>query len=97
MLNNNQKKMCEKIIKNSTEIKQSFVAMEELAELQQAISKYQREPTIFNVDNIIEEMADVYIILEELKYVFPMYEDEIEKQIEFKLQRELKRIADKNS
>lgn len=98
MLNKEQIKQCIKIVDfyNNEEL-QSFVAIEELAELQQAISKYQREPTIFNIDNIAEEMADVYIILEELKHLFSIYEEEIEKQIDYKIKRELKRIADKNS
>ncbi|EKN40468.1 hypothetical protein CFSAN001627_19373, partial [Clostridium botulinum CFSAN001627] len=39
-----------------------------------------------------EEMADVYIVLEELKCLFSIYNDEIEKQIDYKLDRELKRI-----
>ncbi|HBJ2613307.1 TPA: hypothetical protein LA742_001767 [Clostridium botulinum] len=93
MLNKEQIEKCIKIVNSyDNENLQSFVAIEELAELQQAISKYQREPTIFNIDHISQEMADVYIILEELKHLFPMYEDEIEKQIDYKLDRELKRI-----
>lgn len=92
MLNNNQIKMCKKIIENSTQVKQSFVAIEELAELQQAISKYQREATIFKIDNIEEEIADVHIVLEELKIIFRIDKEEIENRINYKLDRELKRI-----
>ncbi|EQB3100459.1 nucleoside triphosphate pyrophosphohydrolase family protein [Clostridium botulinum] len=93
MLNKEQIENCIKIVDSyNNEELQSFVAIEELAELQQAISKYQREPTIFNIDNIAEEMADVYIVLEELKCLFSIYNDEIEKQIDYKLDRELKRI-----
>ncbi|EPY2283471.1 hypothetical protein ACTQ4P_05450 [Clostridium sporogenes] len=97
MLNKEQIKMCEKIIKNSTEIKQSFVAIEEMAELQQAISKVHRASTIPAIDHIAEEIADVYIILEQLKIMFGIDNTEIEEQIEFKLQRELKRTENKNS
>ncbi|WP_061329981.1 hypothetical protein [Clostridium botulinum] len=98
MLNKEQIEDCIKIVDlYNNEQLQSFVAIEELAELQQAISKYQREPTIFNIDHIAEEIADVYIILEELKHLFSIYEEEIEKQIDYKIKRELKRIEDKNS
>ncbi|HBJ2612633.1 TPA: hypothetical protein LA742_001059 [Clostridium botulinum] len=98
MLNKEQIENCIKIVDSyNNEELQSFVAIEELAELQQAISKYQREPTIFNIDRIAEEMADVYIILEELKHLFSIYEEGIEKQIDYKIKRELKRIEDKNS
>ncbi|EKN40405.1 hypothetical protein CFSAN001627_19828, partial [Clostridium botulinum CFSAN001627] len=44
-----------------------------------------------------EEMADVYIILEELKHLFSIYEEEIEKQIDYKIKRELKRIEDRKA
>ncbi|AUN19072.1 hypothetical protein B2H91_10690 [Clostridium botulinum] len=98
MLNKEQIENCIKIVDlYNNEQLQSFVAIEELAELQQAISKYQREPTIFNVDHIAEEIADVYIILEELKHLFPIYEEEIEKQIDYKIKRELKRIEDRKA
>lgn len=96
MLNKEQIEQCRRIVKCNGVTLQKFVAIEELAELQQAISKYQREQVIFNIDNITEEIADVYIILEELKHLFPMYEDEIEKQIDYKIKRELKRIEDKD-
>ncbi|MHB9925448.1 hypothetical protein [Clostridium botulinum] len=97
MLNKEQIEQCRRIVKCNGVTLQKFVAIEELAELQQAISKYQREQVIFNIDNIAEEMADVYIILEELKYICAIYDDEIKKQIEYKIKRELKRIEDKNS
>jgi len=41
------------------------IAQEELAELIQAISKYNRKGQI---DKVIDEMADVYIVLEQLSY-----------------------------
>ncbi|MBY6800145.1 hypothetical protein FCV24_12830 [Clostridium botulinum] len=96
MLNKDQIEQCRKIVESNGVTLQKFVAIEELAELQQAISKYQREQVIFNIDNITEEMADVYIILEELKYICAIYDDEIKNQIGFKLERELKRIESRN-
>ncbi|MBY6799501.1 hypothetical protein FCV24_14035 [Clostridium botulinum] len=92
MLNKEQIKQCKRIIEcNGIEL-QKFVAVEELAELQQAISKYQREPTIFNIDHIAEEIADAHIVLEELKIIFEIDKEEIENRINYKLDRELKRI-----
>ncbi|KOM97095.1 hypothetical protein ACP49_16310 [Clostridium botulinum] len=97
MLNKEQIKQCKWIIECNRIELQKFVAVEELAELQQAISKYQREPTIFNIDNIAKEMADVYIILEELKLIYSICNAEIETEIAYKIKRELKRIEDRNS
>lgn len=45
------------------------ICMEEPSELIQAISKYRRYGTGAEVESITEEMADVSIILEELKII----------------------------
>lgn len=54
-----------KMIQKNGKEKQMLVAMEELAELQQAISHFLRGRD----HNISEEMADVYIMLAELQYI----------------------------
>ncbi|HDK7179770.1 TPA: hypothetical protein PTV74_002127 [Clostridium botulinum] len=92
MLNKEQIKQCKMIVECNDVTLQKFVAIEELAELQQAISKYQREPTIFKIDNIEEEIADAYVVLEELKIIFGIDKEEMENRIDYKLDRELKRI-----
>lgn len=43
-----------------------IMAMEELSELSQAISKYKREPTAERAENLKRELADVYIATEAL-------------------------------
>ena len=43
-----------------------MMAMEELAELSQAISKYKRKPTAERAENLKRELADVYIATEAL-------------------------------
>lgn len=63
---------------------QLFVCVEELSELIQAISKVHRGGKI---ENLIEEIADVYIMLENLKDQFDITDTEIEKQMHYKLQR----------
>lgn len=47
---------------------QLMMLAEELAELIQAISKYKRNPS--NIDSLIEEVADVEIMLEQLRIIF---------------------------
>ena len=47
---------------------QLIVAIEELSELQKELCKYLRDKT--NIRNISEEMADVEIMLEQLKLIF---------------------------
>lgn len=62
------------------------IAMEEFAELTQAISKQIR-----GYDNrigLLEEMADAYICLEFLKSIFNITPEELQKAMDVKLQRE---------
>ena len=62
------------------------IAMEEFAELTQAISKQIR-----GYDNrigLLEEMADAYICLEFLKSIFNITPEELQKAMYVKLQRE---------
>jgi NTP pyrophosphatase (non-canonical NTP hydrolase) len=52
------------------ENEQSRVAMEELAELIRAINKYHRAKTDEHRQNLIEEMADVYIMLHQISIMY---------------------------
>lgn len=93
-----------KIIRETVNLhgdKQYMVAVEEMAELMQAISKFlridysgcsdvariQKEP----VDNITAEMADVYIILEELQLMLNIKNGDIHAVINRKLNRQFER------
>ena len=49
---------------------QSIVAIEELSELQKELTKLLRGECENPIDHISEEMADVYIMLEQLKILF---------------------------
>ena len=62
------------------------IAMEEFAELQQQISKQIR-----GYDDrigLLEEMADAYIGLEFLKSIFNISEEDMQKAVDVKLERE---------
>jgi NTP pyrophosphatase (non-canonical NTP hydrolase) len=71
--------------------KQAVVAMEECAELIQAISKsirYENSGTYR--ENLKEEIADVLIMIETLKIMHEITDDEIQWYIDFKNERERK-------
>lgn len=76
------------IIKRSNRIwnadDQLFVCVEELSELIQAISKMRRGR---GIENLIEEIADVYIMLENLKDQFSISEYDVGKSIQYKIER----------
>ena len=61
------------------------VALEELAELQKEICKQFRGQGVRN--NIIEEVADVYIMLEQIKLIFEVSNEELIKAKTKKLMR----------
>ena len=80
--------------------------IEECSELILAIRKYQRmmESSNININeclklknHIIEEMADVVCMIEQLKNIVPVKDDEIEKEIELKVKRQLKRIEEEKN
>ena len=69
------------------------IAIEEMAELTKALCKYKRAEATCEKDaaigNIIEEMADVQIMLDQLKIIF---KNDTEAMQKFKLQRLDKRL-----
>lgn len=73
--------------------RQSIKLIEEMAELQQAICKH-RESTdkAKTLIDIKEEMADVYIVLEQVKYLLNIKDEDIEETKGYKISRQLLRI-----
>lgn len=71
--------------------KQVFVAIEELSELQKEFTKYLRGKG--NRDNLIEEMADVYIMLEQMQMYLHLTKEEIAKKIIEKNKRTYERLV----
>ncbi len=89
-----RREMMEHIVgSRGTEI-MSVIAMEEPAELIQAVSKVLRYGCEGkHRDSLAEEMADVRIVLGELSIMYGIGDEEIEHIMERKLQREMTRIA----
>ena len=80
----------EDILKNSIKTNgadnRTVVCMEEASELIQAISKFYRGKG--NLDNLEEEMADVYICLELIKLMYNAKDSNIQDWINRKLTRQ---------
>ena len=79
------KKVIGDILKSETPGTNCVICMEELAELQQEISKQLRNKG--DSYGLLEELADVYICLEMLKNMFNYSSDEIARAVEIKLDR----------
>ncbi len=72
------------------------LVIEEMSELTKELIKhfYRGDPCR---DKVIEEICDVYIILEALKIFMEIPDDEIRNQIEKKIERQNKRMEDNNN
>lgn len=70
---------------------QMLKCCEELSELETAILKHLNKDKN-NTEEVLDEMADVYVMLEQMKSVFPFGENVLEDRIEYKLNRQLERI-----
>jgi hypothetical protein len=82
--------------------RQSLVAMEELSELQKAISKLVRNPEERTKPlefkglrhNLIEEMADVLICMDQLIVFYKINHKDIQSVIDSKQERQAKRLEE---
>lgn len=72
--------------------KQVVVAIEELSELQKELCKALRDKT--NKENIIEEMADVIIMINQMQMYFKISDEELHKEINYKLNRTKERLLE---
>ena len=73
---------------------QQDIAIEEMSELQKAILKHRRYGSKETEQAIIDEIADVSIMLEQLKIIYSCSK-EVEERIDYKIDRQIKRIKEK--
>lgn len=86
MLNKENKLKCGKVIQAYPKEHQLMMLMEELAELIQATSKLVRYG---DTEPFLEEFADVEVMLEQMRQMYHIDDDEINKRAEKKLYRAL--------
>ena len=94
MTNIERKKAINTIIEHYVKELQLEVVQEELAELIQAISKYKRIKSHKNYDNMVEEVADVFIMINQLVSMMCIPWYTVEEEIDYKLNRTLQRIKE---
>ena len=73
---------------------QQDIAIEELSELQKAILKYRRKSSNKRRKVVIDEIADVSVMLEQLKIIYSCNK-EVEERMDYKIGRQIKRIKKK--
>lgn len=72
------------------ECNQRFMVLEEMAELQKEICKERRG--CGNKPHLCEELADVYIMLEQLKIMEGITDKDVQKMIDYKVKRLYERL-----
>ncbi len=88
----NQESVYVKLIEKYKD-KQLIVAIEELSELQKELCKTLRGN--ISKENIIEELADVYIMLDQIKIYFSITSNEVKEIIDKKIERTKERLLKK--
>lgn len=88
----NQESVYVKLIEKYKD-KQLIVAIEELSELQKELCKTLRGN--INKENIIEELADVYIMLDQIKIYFSITSNEVKEMIDKKIERTKERLLNR--
>lgn len=89
-----KRQICISIIEHYGAEKQSLKSCEELGELIRSISRLVFNHSKENLDNLKEEIADVLIMVEQLKYLYGIIDSDIDSIITQKLNRTLKRIKE---
>ena len=71
---------------------QDDIAIEEMSELTKAIIKNRRYKTFATLENLYEELADVYIMLEQI--MMSLDKDRVQNYVNSKLQRLNERLGE---
>lgn len=88
-MNTQQRNVCLEIADNYGMQSQIPIAIEEMSELTKELCKYIRGND--NEIDIAEEVADVKIMIEQIVYLFGI-DDKVDKMIDYKLNRQLRRM-----
>ena len=86
----------EENIKEHGVVLETVIAMEDCAELIQAITKVKRYGFVGEYrDNLIEEIADVSIVIREIMMIFRISDGDVNEVIDSKIQRIKKRLEER--
>ena len=80
-----------KILNHYGRIQQMNKTLEELAELQVAIAHEDKK------EKVLEELADVHVMAEQVRLMWSINEDELDRMIDYKVDRTLERIKNETN
>ena len=80
-----------KILNHYGRIQQMNKTLEDLAELQVAIAHEDKK------EKVLEELADVHVMAEQVRLMWSINEDELDRMIDYKVDRTLERIKNETN
>ena len=78
---------------------QLVIAIEEMSELTKELCKWYRKGNLHPelLDNLKEEITDVTVCLDQIKYIIHFLEDDLIQKYKYKVDRQLDRIANESN
>lgn len=84
----------EKIVSHYGYVHQLYKTAEELAELGVLVIQDANVPGKAKAEDVLEEMADVYVMLKQLEVIYGFSEKDVDDEINYKVSRTLGRMSD---
>ncbi len=89
-----EKATAERIVSHYGEVHQLYKTAEELAELGVLVIQDANVPGKAKAEDVLEEMADVYVMLRQLEVIYGFSEKDIDDAVNYKVSRTLGRMSD---
>lgn len=89
-----QKSKCRRIAEHYGRKNQERQAVSELCELMYVLTRRQEQRAVDWKNDLLDEMADCLIMIEQLRALYNIEDEELTERVNFKLNRQIERIAD---
>lgn len=89
-----QKSKCRRIAEHYGRKNQERQAVSELCELQYVLTRRLEQRQADWKNDLLDEMADCLVMLEQLRALYGIEDEELTERVNFKLNRQIERISD---
>lgn len=89
-----QKSKCRRIAEHYGRKNQERQAVSELCELQYVLTRRLEQRQADWQNDLLDEMADCLVMIEQLRALYGIEDEELTDRVNFKLNRQIERIAD---
>ena len=88
-----QKSKCRKIAEHYGRKNQERQAVSELCELMYVLTRRQEQRAVDWKNDLLDEMADCLVMIEQLRALYAIQDEELNDRVNFKLNRQIERIS----